>query len=426
VSAVWAAIAIVLFWWIGLTSGVAWLPAFMACQPFLWYYGGEARPYAMIIALSSASLCAFSVSLADTDVASPKVGAFLLSGFLLSATHLLAVVPFVVAACVLGLTLVGRGWRPTAKEWGVIVVFVGLFALLAAYYFSTLTGGALTLWDRPWKVVLGSGLFSAYEILGFAGFGPGRYDLRQVALEGGLGGAVRGLLQPSVIGLVILGCLYGIVLIRLTVQTPLRQSRLRLPVVLSCAVVLIGAGILYLYAWYAGHPFWGRHFAAVFPFVVYVVAVAANSGVRPFRGDVNRIALSLGITLLASSLLVRFHPAHTRDDYRSAAHAARTAIQQGERVWWAANPICAEYYQVPICGDDSTYGEECVVDIGNASSADLGAMPTPGMIVLSKPELHDRLGSIQSYIDTRHFVQQKTVLAFAIFRAPLSGERSTF
>lgn len=192
VSALWAAAAVLLMWRVGLLIGMPWLTLVFACHPFLWYYGGEARPYAMMIAMGAGVLYAVAAAVFSCGDRSRGLKSLLVFGPLLCATHILGIVPFVASTAVFLVRTATEDWRLTRRDWIGVSISASLVAGVGAYYFWALSRGAETAWKGPWTVNIGSLLFSGYELLGFVGFGPGRCELRQLAIEGGLEGAAGG------------------------------------------------------------------------------------------------------------------------------------------------------------------------------------------------------------------------------------------
>ena len=417
ISALWAGVAVLLFWRTGVLVGFAWLPALLACHPFLWYYGGEVRPYAMAIAMGSGLLYAFATIISFEGETKRGLHALLLFGPLLCATQVLGVVPFAVVAGVVGSVLLRRRWRPQPRDLLAIAVSGGVLIFLGLYYARVISRGADINWVGPWKVGLSNLLFSGYELLGFMGFGPGRYGLRQSALEGGIGGALHGIAQPAKIGVAILAFLYVLILLRFWKRFRSARSAADRLVFVSGSVITVSVGFMFVLCLTVGSPFWGRHLASLLPFVVLSVGTAASTPRVTSQTPVHLLMLLIGATLLTSSLLVRFHPDHRRDDYRSAASIARAAAQEGKTVWWAAAPETAEYYAVVFCEGHALEQRACVVRTGNRDNEALGALPEPDVILISKPELHDTTGAVRKYIEDHGFQLKRRLMAFEEFES---------
>lgn len=418
VSALWAAVAVLLLWRAGVLLGFAWLPALLACHPFLWYYGGEVRPYAMAIAMSSGLSYGFVTILFPGGDTNRGLYTLLLFGPLLCATHVLGVVPFAVVAGVVGLALLRRGWRPQPRDVLALVVSGGFLILLGLYYARVISRGADINWEGPWKVGLSNLLFSGYELLGFMGLGPGRYELRQSAIERGIGGALQGLPRPAIVGLALLALLYTLILLRIWKRSRSEQPAAYGLVLMAGLVIAVTAGITFVLCLRVGSPFWGRHLASLLPFVVLAVGIAAGAPGATGQRPLPALMLLLGATLLASSLLMRFHPDHRRDDYRSAARLARIALQEEKTVWWAAARECAEYYGVVLCKAQSVNRRACVVHADNLKKEELQGLPEPDLILISKPELHDTTRAVRSYVEEHRFQLKDHLMAFEVFELP--------
>jgi hypothetical protein len=278
--------------------------------------------------------------------------------------------------------------------------------------------GADINWEGPWKAGLGNLLFSGYELLGFMGFGPGRYELRQGAVERGIGGALQGFSHPTTVGLVVLALLYVLILLRFWKRSRSERPPANRLVLMAGFVITVTAGIMFVLCLSVGSPFWGRHLASLLPFVVLAAGIAASGQGGAGQRPVNMLPLVLGVTLLISSLLVRFHPDHRRDDYRSAARIARIAVQEGKTVWWAAAFECAEYYGVVFCKAGPVDRHACVIRTDNRGKEQLRKLPEPDVIVISKPELYDTTDAVRDYVGDHRFRLKHRLMAFGVFESP--------
>jgi hypothetical protein len=162
-------------------------------------------------------------------------------------------------------------------------------------------------------------------------------------------------------------------------------------------------------------PFWGRHLAPVFPFVVFFVAVAANASSGKRENVFRALPLLLCLTLLVSSLRVRFHHDYFRDDYRSATQVACAAARDGKSVWWAAGISSATYYGLAVCRGSQPASSPCVDLVPNSEAANLSAREKPDMMIVSKPDLHDKTGALRQYIQSHDLVMKKKLMAFQIY-----------
>ena len=418
VSAVWAAVAVFLMWRVGVLVGYPWMPLMLACHPFVWHYAGEARPYAMVMAAASGLLYALTAA-AYTDRDSTQ-GLWELLVFvpLMCGTYVFGVVP---AAAVV-VTFVGFKTpiirRLAPIQWAGVAISSAATAGIGLFYLRAISRGLVdTSWDSgPWSVSLSKLAFSAYEILGFSGFGPGRYELRRLALEGGLGASLGGVMRPSFVGGIALFVVYCCVLaglyslLRSGPSPAARTTRSALFVVAVTAAATVTVFSI------SGFPVWGRHIAAVVPFVTLMVGLGAVSWGDARAGRRNGLAASLICLLLASSVFVRYHPQHQRDDYRSAATYAVSARADDLVVWWVGDRRVAEYYRVRFC-DGPPAGRDCVVYATNMTAEQVLSMAEPDVVVMSgKPELHDREAVLRAHLDADEFQVIDHLMAFSVYR----------
>lgn len=415
-SIFWAAVAVFLMWRVGVLVGLPWLGAVFACHAFLWYYASEARPYSMMIAMGSGLLYSLVVVICPAREENRGPGALLLFGPLLCGTHVLGVIPFFFVAFIVAVVLFSRKWKPRIWEIVTSLVAVGVLIVLAIFYLPSFIKDVNVTWREQWASGFDGALFSGYELLGFMGFGPGRIELRELAISGGLRGVIDGLMRPSSLGLIFLACIYFLVLGNLFRGVRTEKSPRNKLVILSGLVVAGTVTAWVVASSIMGSSFWGRHVAALLPFVVFVVVAAAGSGEHLRKTSPNALTLLLAGGLLASSIAVRFAPAHSRDDYRSAARLAVAAANNSQTVWWAADASCAQYYGVKFCGDGAGKHEgACVVYVSKHDSTTLAAIPFPDLVVLSKPDLNDKSGDLNRFLTNNNYQETGKFVAFQIF-----------
>jgi hypothetical protein len=419
VSAVWAGVAVALMWRIGVIVGLPWMALAFACHPFLWYYGAEVRPYSMTIAMSTGVLLGLVSVLYSEGDHPGDLWAMLLFGPLLCATNILGVVPYAVSAALVLLVVLIRRRRLTAAEYVGSAISGAVIAGLGVYYLAALSKGADTSWKgSPWSFNVGNLSFSIYEMLGFAGFGPGRYELRQLALQGGVVEALGGLIRPTAVGVIGLVMIYGLCLVGFWKLMRSRRSPQTFRAALAVGCVAVATLSVTVAAFsMAGNSFWGRHLAAVLPFLVFLVVLAADwyAG-RAWRGGANWVTWALICLLVTSSLIVRFHPEHGRDDYRSASRYAKREAEKGQIVWWAADPRVAGYYGVPLCADEPAL-PHCISYVTNKQAEFFATREVPDVVILSKPELHDRFASLRKYLESNNLVLATEFTAFQAYRS---------
>jgi hypothetical protein len=396
-----------------------------ALHPMVWQYANEARPYIMLVA-GSQMVLAYLLNLhagsAHGRPAEPFfLMLFVLGGILLFGASLLgAFWVFAASVYVLVHHLRKSIWRELLR--GVNPLLLGLFlvavALLTVYYLSSLLKGVGG--SRLSSSTSSTVLFAAYEMLGLAGFGPSRLELRALGLAA---------LAPYAIGLLAAGSVLLMVLV-----VGLKEARSRLG---TRDLMLMGAlglfpVVIVLLSGFAMH--WrvlGRHLIAALPLLNLVLALGLANLLQANRrrGQGLRwlLAVSALLFLVYSSCSLRFALQHRKDDYRAAAALAQAAMAQGQRVWWAADVIGARYYG--LAGEFDVMGEltgqhkplACsdlpgVQPIPNASTQCLLTLSAPDVVILSKPETFDSQGDIAGYLKAQRFAVVQSLPAFTIWR----------
>jgi hypothetical protein len=396
-----------------------------ALHPMVWQYANEARPYIMLVAGSQMVLAYLLHLHARSACGRPAEPFFLmlfvLGGILLFGASLLGAF-WVFAACLYVLVhhIRQSTWRELLQ--GVNLLLLGLFlvtvGLLTVYYLNSLlkgAGGSRLASSSPSTV-----LFAAYELLGLAGIGPSRLELRT------LGPAA---LAPYAIGLLAAG---SVLLTVLALGLNVARTRLGTrELMLMCALGSLPVAIV-IYSGFAMH--WrvlGRHLIAALPLLnlLWALGLASLLQADGRKGQRWRwvLAVSALLFLLWSSCALRFAEQHRKDDYRAAAALAHSAVAQGQKVWWAADVIGADYYGLP--GEFDVLGEltgmhkpmQCgdrpgVQAVANVSLQCLLTLSVPDLVILSKPETFDINADLAGYLKAGQFTMVQHLPAFTVWR----------
>jgi hypothetical protein len=264
---------------------------------------------------------------------------------------------------------------------------------------------------------VGNIVFAAYELLGFAGWGPGRLDLREMGVSAfqtawPLWGGV-GLFALALVWAILVPFAWKAIHKQF-------QSRMWLSVVayaLLTTIFMVGIS-------YKTHfRLLGRHMMPLEPVVILGAAAAMTSLFQRWRNAQGGRVLTVGFCLLwlGSSLALRFAPQHCPDDYRSAATVATNALQAGKTVWWSADICTAEYYGVPLAGSPSVAGKVFVAV--SPSKGDLSDLPLPNLVLLSKPDVYDSQGALGEFLSTNAYRKAMSFPAFSGWTKPASGRR---
>lgn len=379
-NAVWLTIAVFLMAGIGTRRTNIGPAMAFAVLPFVWYYGHEARPYALQLLLGAYWAWA-AWRLAASGWREGRWA-------LLAATT--ALVWSGLTAAIVGLTmslaLVLLGWRhlgPGYRTLAIAATSVALIGPVMAYYaYAVLIDGASAA--RLWQIGIANLAFAAYEILGFVGLGPGRLDLRDAGLSGIP--TVINLLRSYAWPLLVLGVAWvvmmGAIARRLTSAPELIAQPTQRFIVIGGVSVLAGVLALAAAALVADFPVWGRHFAPIVPTLAAMLGLVAQSiWSDPSRRSIRHVLVltPLVISLAVSSMQLRLLERHQVEDYRSAVSVAEAALAEGLEVAWFATPQAITYY-LP--------SEEFGGRIFRPTAA-LEAVGQPLLIVLSKPDIHD-------------------------------------
>lgn len=392
---------------IGRRTGIRWLPLLMAVQPFFWFYMDQARPYVSQIA--GGALLAWVIAVACRDVGAS--GKWLLA-FSLAAlgTFMTSMLTGTTIAVVFFACIIWGGvpsWEKTKKQILGLSLTWMLCLILAAYFVWTVLRGAegARIWVMDWKATA----FIAYELLGCVGLGPSIEELRTAASASQFTALSGRLLLPLllVFTVSILGIFYFFRSTKL-LENEKRHFR-------ACFIVLLLVSSLLVLISIAIHkPLWARHFSSVLPFLVciegYWISRAWSTGSVSMRALV-----SLFLTLLlASSLMVRFSPYFEKDDYRTAAAFALTALSEGNDVWWCAAEYTGVFYDLPVdtTGRLSTRAARVP---RHYSDHTFQKMPHPNLIIITRPEVYDPKDRVRNFAKVNGFEIIASPKSFQIF-----------
>jgi hypothetical protein len=385
----WGILTVFLFYLIGRKASMKWLPLVTAVHPFLWFYSNEARPYAMQITAATLLLWAF---LSFVEKPTPRIlFTFILATWLLSAT---SIINYVLAG-ILSLTLLF--WpgcrRIIFSKDAIPAIAIGLVLHLPliAYYLSTLLAGTGGVKNLIVKTGFVSVAFAFYELSGFFGLGPGRDAIRETVTEGGVGALAKLFANRIWLLLATFLCLFASLIPLLLHPRKFTLS----PAVIAIASCVVAFVSIILVAAIAKHTaLWGRHLAAVFPFMVFILWKVISLAEHEARSKNMKFAtgVSAGMflsLLLIGSLLVRYGNDFRKDDYRSATASAISAAEEGKVVWWAGALEAAQYY----AGMDYPLHERLIM-MEDYRGKKFDLAPEPDMIVLGRGSIYDTKGNI--------------------------------
>ncbi len=402
--------------WFLLAQGSLWVglrrwPRFQiaaafcgACDPFLWRYLDEVRPYAMQYA-GAAMLVSCLAWLAASDapvLRASGVWAFGAGLLILCGSTALGILW--AGAAVLALFCLT--WRRARIAWSpafaaASLAFVLALGTLAVYYVWTVEHGAGG--SGGFGHPLGSLCFAAYEILGFSGLGPSRIAVTEQA-------NTRMFLPYLGVLLPLAVFLAGTLFFAARAFFRAADSRIILAAGIYAVLPLLAvAGLVFLKGFHAV----GRHFTPIAPVIVLAVALAIADATREKSSCQSRWTAAFILLWLVSCLEIRFAPRHRRDDYRDAAHLGRAALAGGKRVWWIASVDAANYYRLPVSPHPKD--GSLALSLWRPAPEDLVKLPPPDVVIFSKPAIFDLTGTVTSYLNTHNYRKAEVLPAFSIW-----------
>lgn len=394
----WLVISVACLAWCGKVEPKFRLaPWVFVLQPFVFYYIGEARPYAM----QMAGICLMFPYLLE-------VGTLQKCGLLARIMFCVGMI-VVPGASILGAPFAGLLWlqallivcisggefkAPSAKLTLASAAGLYSFAVFAGFVLGQ--DGARASGSAETSVLtLG---FSVYELAGFLGLGPGRNSLRLADVSSFI--PYWGWFAPAIGGIVLMA---GQVMKERAAGAFPSRAVVFLLTGFVASVVVVATG------YYGGFRVLGRHFAPLLPILVLIWAALFLFCWKNGR-LVPRAAIIMILTMwIISCIQLRISDEHRRDDYRAAAAFAREQLGLGRLGWWAGDRAAASYYQVP----DEWVRFHPIRPGFDGSEAD-----RPAWIVLSKPDIYDQSGEIQKYIIVGDYVCVHEVESFKLYVAP--------
>ncbi len=398
---------------------------FACISPFLLAYLDEARPY--ILQFFSATLILVGLVNVAVERNTPRLRNIILvlGGiiFLCGSSLLGVIYSFFLGLSLLVLLLRQESaYRILSRidlRW-TFFFFALVMSCLAVYYAWTLSVGARA--SGIGKSTPMSMAFCAYELLGFSGVGPGRSELREHPLTA---------LRPFFLFLAFYATIISLFIYRGAREAA--STRFCYSPYFPIAIaVLAGATGVTVLGIVADFRVIGRHLMPLVPFLLLVEACIA---LLLWKG---RSTLSRGIVALLisaqalSCFSLRLSPRFAKDDYSTAATLAKQAMRGNKSIWWAADPAAGKYYKVfPKNIEKNTGSAEPSVITGgplkcetpwvatltvNFSLDQLGALPVPDFVFLSKVDIYDPTGTLRDWLKHNNFHICNSLPSFSVWR----------
>jgi len=397
-----------------VNRGVSLLYTLIACtSAFVWAYLDEARPY-MLQFLAATLVMVPLVNTSDRLAATEpvvNVRMFALGIILLCGSSLIGVVFAAVLVPLYAVMALSREpWpclmkRPDIRQallWGT-----PLLLSLGAYYLWTLFIGAKA--SGVGQTNAFSVIFSAYEMLGFAGMGPGRSELREAPFESLRAHLPTVGLHAAALTLVAV----AFITVRSTRQKANPWWATIAAAVLLASLLVIMAGV------FGEFRVVGRHLTPAIPFVFLLGAFVLDSlWTRRSLWQRSVVALFLATSLL-SAIQFRVEARHGKDDYRGAAQVAIETLKRGGTVWWAADQAAANFYSLHLT-DGQSDQSRCPAtgkawNVSNLRLDQVKSIPEPDIIILSKLDIYDINGSLVVFTFSNGYRKKYSFPAFTVF-----------
>ena len=380
-----------------------------AVSPTVWMYLDEARPYIMQYAAGCWLVAAIARLPLDDRRGSQSTSPFLVAA-VAGAIIVLLGSSLLGAVWAAGF-LAALAWLTATRPSSADAARTGRpFLLLAAAGCAALVLGLYYIWT--WSeagdgyhragLSLVSLPYIAYEFLGFAGYGPGKLQLRT---------SVAGSLVRALPAMLPLALVTGALLLFLFLPPRPGQPGRRATIAWLMALLLPSAIILGVFYLSAYRPL-PRHFLPAFPAVILALAALLNFAWAQKQIVWRAVAVLLPLLWLGSALNLRWREVHAKDDYRTAAGIAAAALAENKEVWWAADAAAAYIYLTPVALEEVP-GRAWAMQ---APSWDAIRFKfPPRVIVISKADIYDPQGSIARYAAENRFVPALQLQAFTIF-----------
>ncbi|MDT7835874.1 hypothetical protein [Aquabacterium sp. OR-4] len=402
--------------------GCLW-PA-LGANAFIWYYLNDARPYILYLAgaswftagmLNLGRLPHGPALAADGSVrqaADRALREALLGAVVLVGGSVLG--SFWIASAALALVLFRRQaawlmWQSALRQWHwVLLAVLAAALLLGLAIHSHLSGARASQWASFSLAGMGYGFI---ELLGAAGLGPSRNDLRQHLARAD---AVQMVLMLAAACATAAGVVLGLLQVR--------GARARWALLLGAGLPLLVMVLLgLLLHWRVV----GRHLSAVLPLIVLGHALFLRRALDAAAAwPLRLLALLMLAGMLASALGVRWLPRHDKDDYRQAAQWAAQETAAGRSVVWLADERALAYYGLAVPGigyRDSTARTLIPFSRYPARAADT---PWPEVVIFSPREGVDPYRKARGLLDSGRYQITARATTFELHRlVPASPAR---
>lgn len=371
---------------------VRFWPLICLTSPFVLYYVGELRPYTMQMAGGAlAALGLMKIIDQKTSPGFQGLHTAAAAALLLTASSLTAAVW--AAGLALGMIILRPDWLMRKSFWlksspWIIAGFILLgfygYTILQGYRAASTGGGLLSIG------------FGFYEMAGLLGIGPSRDELRASPMA---------LLSQLPWLLPAAACIFTAWCIGIHSWMGKTDRRTCLAVGLSVTVPLL---VLTAVGMVAEFRVLGRHLSPAIPALLLPLCASLSSGLRKPFPNIIPAALTT-LIFLTSSLFLRFHPKHQRDDYRTACGIALDALAKGKRILWQADMNATRYYAF-------RKGGMPLVNAIQQLESDPPGILFADLVVINRPDNRFQGIDYRKDLEKNNFIPQQTFTGFEIWK----------
>lgn len=375
---------------------------------FVWYYLNEARPYAMQLGASflifGSLVRLFSAPPLSRTVQSQWSIALAVGIIFLSGSSMLGIIW--VGAALLGAAVVGgkeRTFKLLRESWFLWLMTLLVLLGLGAFFVWTLKSGARA--SGVASTGIKNVVFVFYELLGFAGLGPGRLEIRESGLS------VFRRFTPVLL-------VYGISAVALLGAAWKVRDKIASRKIFFWPTILLSAaaGFLFIVGYATHFRVLARHFTPLAAAILFLLGLGLTSGWLHLGLKGRTLAgIFVGLSLV-SCWSLRFASRHQKDDYRAAAALANVEMAGGKSVCWNADRAGAHYYRVPI-SKEPLPGKAWVL---MNPSEDAFSLTLPDVVIASKPDVYDARYTLRKYLETKNYLRRTNFPAFTVWDRPLN------
>lgn len=198
----------------------------------------------------------------------------------------------------------------------------------------------------------------------------------------------------------------------------------------------VGIAIFFLVCLIFHFRFWGRHLASLYPLFLLLVIGFLSTNLSIFKNTfIPCLLLCILIAIWSlSSIRLTYLSKYEKDDYRSAVSYAINSASSSGSILWAADRHSANYYGL-IFFDESpknNFSRSTTIPRIASYAVDwdqekitnaLQNNQYPIVIVISKPDLYDKFGSLTKAVEEINAELIATPNTFKIYKISLLSQR---